>query len=321
MLKKGSYRSEPVYCWNRFIAFYNELKRTGAQWVFRGQKKSERPLTTTLERAIVSSRGVSKGFPREDDPEYERKLREYREALKTTSRRPSVYKLELGLLREFKRKCHHYTMEIPKDDNIMEWLALMRHYGAPARLFDWTYSFFVALYFALEKAEGECAVWALNTDWMKERWVWRGERSRIIKEIWCWFKSDETVKKLITFKNVFAREEYLPMVLAVNPYRLNERLVIQQGVFLCPLDVSKPFEDNLEALCSSDSDFEDNLIKFEINIDLETRKEFLQHLHRMNINRATLFPGLDGFAQSLETLLLTFPEILQPDPGFMPGDP
>jgi hypothetical protein len=72
------------------------------------------------------------------------------------------------------RQCHHYTLHTPEADNVMEWLALMRHYGAPTRLLDCTYSFFAAVYFALEDfeledAEGECAVWALNSDWIAER--------------------------------------------------------------------------------------------------------------------------------------------------------
>ena len=43
------------------------------------------------------------------------------------------------------------------------------------------------------------------------------------------------------------------------------------------------------------------------------RKQIMQRLQRMNLNRATLFPGLDGFSQSLE-MLMVFPHILVPDP-------
>ena len=97
----------------------------------------------------------------------------------------------------------------------------------------------------------------------------------------------------------------------MNPCRLNERLVIQQGVFLCPGDISIPFEDNLAELLSGDGSH-DAFTKFKINVDSTQRYEILQHLHRMNMNRATLFPGLDGFAQSLRTLLV-FPDMLRHD--------
>ena len=46
----------------------------------------------------------------------------------------------------------------------MEWLSLMRHYGIPTRLLDWTHSFLVAAYFAVDDADKarDCAIWALD---------------------------------------------------------------------------------------------------------------------------------------------------------------
>ena len=38
-----------------------------------------------------------------------------------------------------------------QDDNRLEWLALMQHYGAPTRLLDFTRSPYVACFFALEE--------------------------------------------------------------------------------------------------------------------------------------------------------------------------
>ena len=42
----------------------------------------------------------------------------------------------------------------------------MRHYGAPSRLLDCTYSIHVAAYFAYEFDSEECAIWAINGDWI-----------------------------------------------------------------------------------------------------------------------------------------------------------
>jgi len=44
----------------------------------------------------------------------------------------------------------------------------MQHHGAPTRLLDFTYSFYIAAYFALEESEKDCAIWALNMKWSVE---------------------------------------------------------------------------------------------------------------------------------------------------------
>jgi hypothetical protein len=40
---------------------------------------------------------------------------------------------------------------------------------------------------------------------------------------------------------------------------------------------------------------------FKLSIAPQARSDLIKELYRMNINYATLFPGLDGFAQSLGT--------------------
>jgi len=73
--------------------------------------------------------------------------------------------------------------------------------------------------------------------------------------------------------------------------------------------VDLPFEKNLaEVLPQSHGHA---LRKIIIDGAARTRREILRHLHRMNVNRATLFPGLDGFAQSL-CAQVAFPEIIPP---------
>ena len=50
-----------------------------------------------------------------------------------------------------------------------------------------------------------------------------------------------------SFEAVFSPDKPLKFVYPVNPVRLNQRLIIQQGVFLCPADVKVSFEENLAA--------------------------------------------------------------------------
>jgi hypothetical protein len=78
---------------------------------------------------------------------------------------------------------------------------------------------------------------------------------------------------------------------------MNERLTIQQGLFLCPGNLRTSFESNL--LAFPNDDIANHVHKMVIPNHL--REDILARLNRMNINRASLFPGIDGFAQSLIT--------------------
>jgi hypothetical protein len=184
----------------------------------------------------------------------------------------------------------------------------MQHYGTPTRLQDWTYSFFPAVYFAIEHADGEAAIWALD------RTVIDSTIARVLPRDVCRRCLDERgyVDTHNCFTDVFNRKSPRALVAAINPFKLNERLIIQQGVFLCPGDVSIPFEDNLAAVLPPPP--HRALLQFIVKDLVDVRKEILWHLHRMNMNSATLFPGLDGFAKSL-AILLAFPNLIPPGRG------
>jgi FRG domain len=235
-------------------------------WIFRGQKDSEWGLRTSLERAC-------KGFGRP--------LAEARY-------------IEKRLLREFRRKYHHYAWHLPETDDSLEWLSLMQHYGAPTRLLDFTYSIYVATYFALENAEGEedkkCAVWAINGDWAVRE---SGDLFKKGSVQRTFLRAQITEKSAKAFNRTFMGRTSKPLACPMNPFRLNERLTIQKGVFMCPGDVTQPFESNLCSLPNWDK--KQNVVK--LHISQNRRREFLDSLSDMNISRATLFPGLDGFAQ------------------------
>lgn len=211
--------------------------------------------------------------------------------------------LEYGLLRRFKRQCHHYITSLPEEKDTMEWLALMQHYGAPTRLLDWTHSFFVALYFAVALSKKESAIWAVQNELLVDtvHTILPTDASEALK-------NDRNARKSETFDKVF--RQGIPLVCPIKPYRFNDRLIIQQGAFLCPGDISRSFEDNLTASLSQ-SNTPSKITKIIIADKLDLRKNILKNLHHMNMNAATLFPGLAGFAQSLRTLL-AFPDLLKP---------
>lgn len=263
--------------WDKLIECFNEQCKK--EWIFRGENKKYDQLETSLERAF---------------------------RLKI-SNDDSINEFEKKLINEFKRSCNLYIKDIkyiPDEENTVEWLALMQHHGAPTRLLDWSYSFFIAIFFALERPESKekisknnnySYVWAIDSEWLRKK----------LKHSWTNTEKNNihTKKREKIYKKYIFNDEPKTAVYLINPYELNERLVIQQGVFLCPGDLSKDFMGNLKG---NFYDIEDNLeAKIKLyKIDLSKRKDILKKLYRMNINRATLFPGLDGFAESLRTLPL-----------------
>lgn len=88
------------------------------------------------------------------------------------------------------------------------------------------------------------------------------------------------------------------IVCQVSPFRLNERLIAQQGTFVCPGDIRKSFVENLKSPRYKPQN--KNLYRIILDIDPEDRNHVLRELNRMNINQAVLFPDLAGFAESLQ---------------------
>jgi FRG domain len=249
-------------------------------WAFRGQRDAAWSLETTLYRAALAIR---------------HDLGEISDS-------------ERWMLYQFKRRAHHYLSNLPPDTDPLNWLAIMQHYGAPTRLLDFSHSIYVASFFACEKSTTTSAVWGINLLPL----LWRTRDA-----------FDETIdvinRRVVSQANqiLLGETPSTQDILAVEPERMHERLAIQQGVFLFPSDVSAPFETNLASGLGIDlalfnnapiESWKDAEIDGNTLIDLRTCKvlipqhlfsEGLRDLHNMNIDSATLFPGLDGFARSL----------------------
>lgn len=231
-------------------------------WVYRGQQMAEWGLQPTVERYSV---GIS------------------------------PYEAERKVLHECSRQVHHYLQGETMPATDLELLALIQHFGGPTSLLDWTRSRFVATFFALENAtdpDKSCAIWAVNEYWfiyhaavaLKDLGIDAGP---LLSEQ----PNDEM---FTTFRNSDAIG-----VVPMEPYRRNERLAIQQGLFLCPLNMRVSFAQNL---ASGGIGSEHHVVKIVVSNKL--RPEALEHLREMNIGRTTLFPGLEGFIQSLRHLVV-----------------
>lgn len=221
---------------------------------------------------------------------------------------------EAWMLRQFQRRAHHYIKDPPALEQRLEWLALIQHFGGPTRLLDFSHSFYVAAFFAIERALNDAAIWAVNLENLevavrkKAKLGVRGGNENV----------DSVNAKLIKLAESYLKNNAADkLVLHVEPDRMNERLSIQQGLFLFPCDVSSSFEDNLAATFDVERHIfrEQKEVSFRLN-DVKTagnlqtsilkiiiprgsHKTAISDLNDMNVTSATLFPGLDGFARSL----------------------
>ena len=235
-------------------------------WAFRGSRREAWKLETSLERYC-----------------------------KTIGRNLcDAVEIEHVLIREFRRRYHQYDIHPPRPEDDMGWMSIMQHHGAPTRLLDWTYSIYVAAYFALE--HGCCpddrgsAVWAIDTEWTKIR---IGELFRNDQDKRKYLLEEINEKDVSVFRTIFINEGSARFVFQVNPFHLPQRSTLQKSVFMCPGDVGASFEDNLKA----HPEWQNHVHKLVIPKAL--RREYLQRFHEMNISQATLFPGIDGFSKSL----------------------
>jgi hypothetical protein len=222
---------------------------------------------------------------------------------------------EEWMLREFKRRAHHYVSDPPPDDDKLEWLALIQHFGGPTRLLDFSYSFYVSAFFAMERAQGDAAVWAIDRFQLETIIATRTRAPTENENI-----AAVNRRHIASFLSSNRPE---PIVANMEPERLNERLSIQQGLFLFPCGLQKPFVSMLEetfdlapaALSSPDvvrwekgmgDQVANDCAIVKIVLPRAMHAAAMRDLDRMNMNSATLFPGLDGFARSLHFHLRTF---------------
>ncbi|MGD2095147.1 MAG: FRG domain-containing protein [Phycisphaerales bacterium] len=258
-------------------------KKPKKKWVFRAEKVDQE-LKTNLEEKFDLN-GVTDGDEKRKE--------------------------ERGIIRRFQRKAALYLEREPDKDDILEWLAIMRHHEAPTRLLDWTYSFYIAVYFALAKNK-EGVVWALDASTIntpkpiKEKIKNRESYQRYeYLEKYFQEKSDilgirKEGDKLIDLAIAsYLIEHQFPCVYPVNPFRSNKRLSVQQGLFLMPGDITKSFAENLIETFGDFEETRKHLWRIRITPDTEDRNEILEKLKDMNISNEALFPGLDGFAKSV----------------------
>jgi len=243
-MKDTPYDVVRLRSWEEFLSLAAESPYHN--WAFRGQRDASTSLFSAVSRYLLTY-----GIDPQSWPEQEERI-----------------------LRIFKRKAIHFLDHVPEQDDDFQWLALMQDHGAPTRLLDFTWSPYVAAFFALHNATADAIVWACNPF-----------------EI-------EGAKKLDLSKPGAFRKHLLsdsrPFVWMGEPHAMNRRVIAQSGTFLVPSVLDQPIEDILAGYPNPGG----TLIKFILPV-AKIRDKGMRELYKMNITQASLFPDLDGLARSL----------------------
>ena len=256
--------------WQQFMALTTQLDG----WAFRGQQSAQWRLESSLTRYMRDYMG--------DRLEWRQR--------------------EERAIRVFRRKAHNFLAhpELLKDD--LRCLALMQHHGAPTRLLDFTKSPFVAAFFALERATGDAAVYALNTPALWNSRALPKANPSLTRDV-----IDPRVQD--NFERYFFSNAN-EIIWSGEPTEMDDRLVAQSGTFVVPGVIDKP----LEAILNGYESEEELLHK--IVLPARIRMDAMKWLYRMNITNASLFPGLDGLARSIAVELeIVWPGMMAPGAG------
>lgn len=277
-----------INSWDNALFLINKMSEDARDWAFRGQSDKNWPLCTRFER----------------------------EAEKYQCHNPYWFEnREHYMLQDFQRRAYRYLDRLPEPKSDIDWLSLIQHHNGPTRLLDFSYSFYISLFFAVETASSDSAIWAINIGKLIRQLSKSGELD---------LKKSVTYGKVIKKNNELAQEiindrkKKKDIVYMVEPFQQHERLSIQKGLFLFPGNIKKSFEHNICATfkmkftdlspnnASEDRvysrfhtfDFTDvSIIKIILPASLHSR--ILVELNNMNISADSLFPGLDGLARSL----------------------
>ncbi|MCR9133835.1 MAG: FRG domain-containing protein [bacterium] len=259
-----TYKEIRIDSWKNLVDELSSLPRT---WVFRGQEDCKWGLSTTLERLNESTL----------DNRYERAL------------------IENSFFRVLRTNIYQYPLKKYPETKI-EQLFFLQHYGAPTRLLDFSYSPYVALFFALENTGSDSALYALNISNIDKllRIILEDELKIKIKDS-IRLEYSEILDRIISKPN-----RWKNYVLPVYHDFHHDRSNIQQSVYLMNSQLDDTFEDALKKTLSFvNIPSEQMFIKF--IIPFEFRLKALNELAKMNVNRETLFKGFEAFIKSLKT--------------------
>ena len=228
-----------VTCWDEFKTYVSSLEYR--RYIFRGQAEPLR-LRTGFHR---TGRANLTRFLQDD--------------IKTLHRHLSL------------RTSHVFNLSIPDENGAF--LNLVQHHGYPTPLLDWTFSPFVAAFFAYHSLKNS------------EARVATEEKVRVfIFDHKAWRETCQQMTHLTWRKPHFSIIEFI----AID----NERLTPQQSIS------SVTNVDDIETYIRSMESADKQFLRI-VDLPMKERPSVMKELSVMGITAGSLFPGLDGACEEL----------------------
>ena len=147
-------------------------------------------------------------------------------------------------------------------------------------------------------------MWALDIDWWRDECV--AKKVPLLKMM---LDEGSNLEQEINFilkkqRRPGSSHGISPGIWPLNAYRLNERVIAQQALFVVPLDVTKTFMENLADSAKGQQRISEHMIKLIIPCNDEIIGEAIKYLYDNNMTSATFSPGIDGFARSIANMVL-----------------
>ncbi|MCC6661703.1 MAG: FRG domain-containing protein [Phycisphaerales bacterium] len=199
-------------------------------------------------------------------------------------------------------------------DDPLQTMILMRHYGAPTRLLDWTSSIWVAAYAAASERRhdsrgrwSDAAIWVFDTRAMQrglERHGLGAEMDRMLGQGPPHNLEVPMRYALLSRRQLGRHKLRPPSPWVVFLYQLRDRfprLIAQQGFFTVP---SRLGLDQARVISTLIDPADEAVPRQCITFPDSIKPRVLQSLERKGITAASMFPGLEGIARHLSELTI-----------------
>jgi hypothetical protein len=229
--------------WNDFKNYINELE--DRRFIFRGHKDNQRRLRTTFHRR---GRADINKFEHEDIP--------------------TLHKYLCTMTR------HFFNLIDPNENGAF--YNLIRHHGYPTPLLDWTYSPYVASFFAFREIKNYDAAKAKDNKKIRififDQREWQKDFNRI---------------NILSYPYPYIS---ILEALAID----NARMIPQQAISMVT-----NIDDIEEFIRNKEIEMNKEYLQA-IDLPLKYRNKIMKELSLMGITAGSLFPGLDGACEELK---------------------